>query len=171
MYTLDFQTIRQVMQAHQQTGTLHAETPTGIASLREPCRVEINILVGNVVACTVVGVSERRVTGEKAAQELSRLGRLNWTFVPKQEAATPPESFSPAPGEIIFFPQRTVNLSQQQMRSLPRMHRAIFVLADGTKSIAKIADMLSTSPDVVERALRDLQSMGVIVIRQQGGRN
>lgn len=57
------------------------------------------------------------------------------------------------------------------MHNLSRLHRAVFALADGTKSAAKIAEMLSTSPDLVDKALSDLRSIGVIIFERKGDRD
>jgi hypothetical protein len=172
MYTLDFETIKQVMQEHQKTGLLYADVPAGVVSLREPCRIEIKIMAGAVVSCTIIGSSGARLTGKKATDELSRLGRLYWIFTPQQEAVTRPLSeVSPVlpPKKDSFFPRRTVFLEQNQMRTWSRMHRAVFALADGTKSVKKIAEMLSTSPDLVSKALQDLQAIGVIAPEPYNG--
>ncbi len=170
MYTLDFETIRQVMQAHQKTGSLHAQVPAGIASLREPCHIEINIVAGAIVSCAIIGSSGRGFTGEKAIQELFRLGQLSWTFTSRQEVTAqlvPPALTAREP----FFSRRIARLESWHMSRLSRLHRMVFALADGTKSGAKIAEILSTSPDLVDKALNDLQSMGVITTRQQDDRN
>ncbi len=171
MYTLDFETIRQMMQAYQQTGFLYAEVPSGIGSLREPCRIEINIFSGNITSCTIVSIRGRRLAGKEAVQELSRLGRLRWTFTPQEEAVVQ-EPLSLTSGENPLLPQRTiVQLEQGQMRNFSRLHRAVFALVDGTKSATKIAEMLSTSPELIDKALRDLQSIGVIVFGRQNGKD
>ncbi len=168
VYTLDFETIQQVMQEHQKTGFLFAELQSGVVGLREPCRAEIKIMEGAIASCTIVGNSGRRLTGREAAQALARLGRLRWTFTPQQDTASQPAVSVPVPGDFSSFPRRyVVYLDQQQMRNWSRMHRAVFALADGTKSVVKIAEILSTSPDLVEKALRDLQSIGVIVIERR----
>src|SRR5579885_2457664 len=164
MYTLDFETIKQVMQEHQKTGLLYAEVPAGLAALREPCRVEINIIAGNIVSCAIVGVSGRYITGNAAAQELARLGRIRWNFTPQQKASTQPIPAMPKPVSISAFPRRTRQVDQWQAQSWPRLHRTVFALADGTKPVTKIAEILSVSPDLIERALHDLQSIGVITI-------
>ena len=167
MYTLDFETIRQVMQAHQKTGSLHAELPTGCVSLREPCYVEITIMAGAIVSCIIVGNSGRCVAEEKATQELSRLGQLNWAFTPQQETVTRSAQPSLALGENFSFPRRIAHLERWQMSSLSRLHRAVFALTDGTKSATKIAEILSASPGLVDKALNDMQAMGIIAMGQQ----
>jgi hypothetical protein len=168
VYTLDFETIQQVMQEHRKTGFLFAELPSGVVGLREACRAEIKIMEGTIASCAIVGNSGRRLAGKEAAQGLARLGRLRWTFTPQQDTAAQPAVSVPVPGDLSAFPRRyVVYLDQQQMRNWSRMHRAVFALADGTKSVMKIAEILSTSPDLVEKVLRDLQSIGVITIERR----
>jgi hypothetical protein len=163
MYTLDFATMKQVMQEHQKTGLLYAEVPPGVADRRERWRVEIKLVSGNIVSCSLIDESGRRLPEAESIKRLSRLGPLHWTFVPQAVvalSAQPP----PHPSGNVFFPQRIIQVEQWQMRSWPRVHRAIFALADGTRSAAKIAEMLSLAPGFVEKALRDLQAIGVITL-------
>jgi hypothetical protein len=108
MYTLDFETMKQVMQEHQMTGLLIAEVPSGVAGMHEPCRIEINIQAGDMVTSCIVGNSGRRITGKEFAKALSRLGRLNWNFTPQKGRST--QQLSPAmyiPIEKVSVPQRT----------------------------------------------------------------
>jgi hypothetical protein len=172
-YTLDFETIQQVMQEHRKTGLLYAEIPSGVVKLRESCRVEIKIVTGAIASCAIVGVSGRRLIGKDATHELARLGRIRWTFTAQQEATTPSQATSsgPLPGVPATFPRQYTYLSQAQMRTWPRLHRAVFALADGTKSIIKIAEILSVPPDLVEKTLRELQSIGVIIMEPGDRRN
>lgn len=120
MYTLDFETMKQVMQEHQKTGFLFAETPLGVRNLRGLCRIEITLKAGGVLSCTLVDSNGGRLTGKDAEQALVHLGRLRWTFTPKPEAVPPPtRSASPtlaAQGNFLF-PRRTVWVEQEQMRS------------------------------------------------------
>jgi hypothetical protein len=160
--TLNFEMIQQVVQAHQNTGRLYADAPSGVPGLREPCRIEINLVAGSITSCSVVGQNGRRVEGKKAEQELVRSGRLHWTFIPQVEEVVQPISLIPPSGEISFLPQRIVLIEQEQMRTWPRVHRRVFALADGTKNAATMAKILSIPLEQVQRALRDLQSLGVI---------
>jgi hypothetical protein len=163
-YTLDFDTIQQVMRAHRKTGILYAEIASGVMKLREPCRIEIKIITGDIATCTIVGSSGRYLTGAEATQELARLGRIRWTFTPQQPAATLVAPVMPSERDTSPYPRRTAYLDQEQMRNWPRLHRSVFALADGTKSIIKIAEVLVVPPEIVNKVLQDLQSIGVITM-------
>ena len=152
------------MQEHQKTGFLYAELASGAISLREACRIEIKIMAGAVASCAIVGSSGRSLADKQATQELTRVGRLRWTFIPQQESTVQPTSPGLVSREAATVPRRYTYLSQTQMRTWPRMHRAVFALADGTKSIVKIAGILSVSPDLVDKTVRELRSIGVITM-------
>jgi hypothetical protein len=166
MYRLDFETLKQVMREHRKTGLLYADVPSGIAGMPEPFRIEVLLRAGTIVSCFFVGKSGRRLKEEKPSEKLARLGKLDWTFVPQDAGAvdvlTSPSPVTVLSPEVSDFPQRLIHLEQWQMNGWPRMHRMVFALADGTRSIAKIAEILSTSPEVVRSVLRDLQSIGAI---------
>lgn len=171
MYTLDFETMMQVMQGHRKTGLLYADVPAGTAGIREPCRIEIKLEAGNMVSCFLITESGQRLTQGDAIKRIARFGTLHWDFLP-QAAIAPPAL--PAPRVIpspenTLFPRRIASVEQWQMQSWPHLHRRIFVLADGTRSLAKIAEILSVPPVSVERVLRDLQSIRVIeILRYEG---
>ena len=120
-------------------------------------------MAGTVVSCTIVSERGQRLSERESLKRVSRLGALLWVFVPQTNA---PQPASPAfvPKELSPFPQRTFQVTQEQLRSWSRLHRGIFALADGTRSVTKIAEMLSVPPELVDRALRDLQSIGVITM-------
>jgi hypothetical protein len=166
MYMLDFETMQQVMQAHQMTGSLTAEAATGVIGFHEPCRIGISIKEGMMISAAIIGHnSGRSLTGKDVLNALSRLGRVRWDFVAQPTKTTqplPPEAFVPV--EKIFIPQRIVMLDQRQMQSWPRLHRVIFSMADGSKSTQKIAFLLSASQPTVDKVLSELQSIGIISI-------
>lgn len=164
MYHLDFETVKQVMQAHQKTGFLYTEVSAKAAGTPEPCRIEIHFQAGTIISCFIISSSGHRIKDEESAKRLARLGKLNWTFVPQEETVIQQASPAPAPApvQVPALPQRTVHLEQWQMNSWPRIHRRVFALADGTRNIGKIAEVLSTSPEVVRKVLQDLQSIGVV---------
>lgn len=165
MYTLDIETMRQVMQAHKKTGRLHTDLPSGVPSLREPCHVEITLEAGNIVSSAIVGSSGSLLTGDRAYYELTRLGRLRWTFTPQSLSLSQPE---PAPRALekhaISRPRRIVVVEQWEMRPWRRMHKLVYGLVDGKRSVEEIAKLLSATPETIEDILSDLRSIRVIVM-------
>lgn len=157
--------MRQILHAHRETGKLYADVPSGIAPIRGPCRIEIIINAGDIVSCIIVNKSGDRVAGNEAMQKLARLGRLNWTFTPQANPVAL-SAISTLAGEQSLIPRRTASTGQLQIRSWSRLHKLVFALADGTTSAAKIAETLSTTPELVNQALTDLQTIGVIVMEQ-----
>ena len=162
-YELTFETIKQMMHMHRKTGLLHAEISLRMMDVREPCRIEVKVVAGTIISCSLVGKSGRRIPERETMQVLARLGRVRWIFTPKQEVVVLSEPVVPSPtGFSSMRPRRLVFVDQDQSRSWPRLQRHVFALSDGTKSIAKIAEILSTTPELVENAVRDLQVKGVI---------
>ena len=171
MYNLDFETIKQVMWEHQTTGYLYADIPAGAVGLQEPSRIEVQLSAGAVVSCSIVGSSGQRLAEKESVKRVARLGRLKWEFMPQEDISRLPAPSPVTREEISVLPRRAVYLEQRQMQSWPRLYRAVFALVDGTRSTAKIAEVLSVGPDIVTRVLYDLQSMNVIVMEPQNGRN
>ncbi|QBD81307.1 hypothetical protein EPA93_37170 [Ktedonosporobacter rubrisoli] len=174
MYRLDFATMKQVMAAHRKTGKLSTTAPGGIVNRREECQIEITLQQGRISWCALRGRSGWSLAGKEAEEALARLGtlRLGWTFTPGSTQLTPP-TLPPVQREGIYtsLPRRTgLQVDPQQMLSWPNLHRHVFALADGTKSIAKISDMLSCPSDDVEQAARDLQSIGLIEMLRLDGK-
>ena len=165
MYTLDLETMRQMMQKYKKTGILHADLPSGVPGLRDSCRVEITLEAGDIVSCSIVSNRGLLLTGDKAYQELTRLGRIRWTF-----ASPSPLSTQTGPAvrslekNMILRPRRMVAVEQLQMRSWPHMHKLVYGLADGTRSVAEIAEQLSITPKTIEEILRDFRSINVITM-------
>jgi hypothetical protein len=90
IYSIDLETMVQILQEHRQTGMLQAELPGGMAGLRERCRIEIDVVKGNIVACRVENSSERVVLwGDDALREVHRLGVVDWTLTLRREPLPP----------------------------------------------------------------------------------
>ena|SRR5579859_1002523 len=98
MYTLDFDTMKQVMQAHRKTGLLTADVPAGFMGIKEPGRIEIVFEAGTMIGCTIVGVSGWRITSKDAITQIARIGQLFWNFVPqaKPEQGEPLSAQTPS---------------------------------------------------------------------------
>lgn len=113
-----------------------------------------------MVSCAITSSNGFRLTGDRACQELTRLGRIGWTFV----LPPVPIAQSEPTARTIFYPRRLSITGPEQIRSWPPLHKQVYGLADGTRSIMDIADQLSVPPKLIEEALRDLRSVCAIVI-------
>ncbi len=166
VYTLDLETMRQMMQKYKKTGHLHADLPSGVPSLREPCHVEIALNGGNIVSCSITSRHGILITGDKAYRELTRLERIKWTFAPPSPPAKQLSIAMDALGNnVIVRPYHLVAVETQQMRSWPQMHKLVYGCIDGTRSVVEIAELLSTTPKNVEDVLRDLRSIRVVEVK------
>jgi hypothetical protein len=165
VYNLTVEIMIQVMQTHKKTGHLQTDLSSGVSGFREPCHVEIALQAGNVISCSITGSQGLLLTGAKAYQELTRQGRLDWTFVPQTQPLTAPAPITdPLTRNTISRPRRTTALTQWQMRPWHDMYKHVYSLADGKRSVTEIAVLLSTTPEAIQEVLHDLQSIGVVAI-------
>ena len=176
-YSIDLETMVQLLQEYKQTGLLHAQLPTGIAGIKELCHVEIDVVFGAMTSCRVVSDNgQKQLVGEEAVRELQRMGVVHWELTLKQDMVPPVRETSPITNIPSFHPvttrtlstslvpRRLVFLNQGQMSSWPRMHRMVYALVDGKNDTNRIAKILSISPEALRQILRDLQGMTVISV-------
>jgi hypothetical protein len=164
VYSIDLETMLQILQTHRQTGILYAELPSGAAGIKESCRAEISVSAGKIVSCRIEGRSGRSwLVGGEALREVYRLGVLDWQLTLQSETHPPVRETSPAIARSWPIPQRTAQVDQKQLLSWPRMHRKVYALVEGRNTVKKIADILSVSPASVEQVLHDLQGINVVV--------
>ena len=146
--------------------------------MRAPLYIEITLTAGNISRCTLAESSGRSLKAEDAMQAISRLGQIRWTFIQRQEAVPLPAPSVVTPGVLTvvapdihtIIPRRITPVGKEQVSSWPRLHRAVFGLADGTKSVVRIAEILAIPPGPVNQVLRELQTIGIIVLESQDGK-
>src|SRR5690348_5864879 len=138
--------MRQMMQKYKKTGYLQADLPSGVRGLRDSCRVEITLKAGEMVSCSISSSRGILLTGDKAYQELTRQGRIHWTFVSSSPLVTQTSPVRALEKNMTLHPRRVVVVEQLQMRTWSPMHKLVYGLADGTRSVAEIAEQLSTTP-------------------------
>lgn len=100
MYTLDLQTILQLLQEFKQRGTLQTQIPNGVSGVKERCLVWIEFVNGEIASCTIQTQSGRPVlSGQKALNTLYGLGALDWELITLKNDAPLlyPQQMSPAP--------------------------------------------------------------------------
>jgi hypothetical protein len=155
------------MQKHKKTGHLHADLPKGVPQLRGPCRAEITLKTGKIVSCSITSSRGSFLSGDKAYQELMRLGRLHWSFVSQMPSVAQPGGLAnQLEKKALSRPRRMVVLERWQMQSWPRIYQLVYGLVDGTRSVAEIAALLMTTAEAIEDVVRDLRSMRVIAMEE-----
>lgn len=180
VYTIDLATILQLLHEFHRNGILQAELPSGVPGYKKYCQVLIDLAEGKIISCHIKNGSGQTILArEDALSVVYDLGKLEWTFTPRQESpllslrdssmdipVVRPMTPMPAQSPI---PQRIVQVGQEDLNSWPRKYRRVFVLIDGERSVEKIAAILSLPPGGVEEVvevLHKLQSIGVIAMKE-----
>lgn len=170
-YLLDIETLLLFLSSRRQSGEVSTDLKRfpGIA-YKGPCHAYITLIEGKVVSCIVQDQEGKiLIDGESALQGLKGLGQLAWTWSTvslKSVPAAPAQRNPPDISSII--PRRIVPLEMIDRTTLPRRHWQILLLIDGSRTVARIASILSISPsssDLQEvfRILQDLHQRGIIV--------
>lgn len=110
MYTIDLLTILQLLREFRRSGILRTEIPAGLARLKQPCFVVIELLRGEVIACHVKDSKGQTLLSEQNAFEaVSAAGKLNWVFdtVPEYELSGRQPRGRPLPGSVQTSPLTT----------------------------------------------------------------
>lgn len=193
MYKIDLTSLLRLFEEFQRSGNLVAEIPRGTFGLKETGIARVELLQGKVVACLI---SKRDgsyyATGSDALSKLQLAGNLKWRV--EAEAQPPPPRISgllsspPPPSMQPVDPPRSPTVSrssgyqlifelipvrldipvpdQHVLRGLTFKQRRVLALIDGTRSIARIADLLSLPVGEVQSILVELQAMRLIVINR-----
>jgi hypothetical protein len=180
VYTLDLETLLSLLQMQEQNGRLSSEV-RGVIGLKEPCRVNIELQNGKIIACQIEGMHTKvRFIGEQALTKLSHLGTQEWKLEksqqPQPSLVAPPSSAYPNERKhqsmLSQIPQRIRQDNLQLLNRLSRSQRRVWNLIDGVRSVEKIAMLLSSSPDLsaqqqqhVKEVMRELQTMGMITFK------
>ena len=175
MYTIDLATMLRLLREFRRSGILQAELPSGLPRLKQACQVVIELSQGEVASCFVKNAGGRTLlANQEALRSVSTLEKLNWVFrqsaVTGQES-TPPQTVPfaqsptlPPPPPRSPVPRRLRYVSMTDTERWPLLHRQIFVLVDGRRSVEQIAATLAQPIYTIEGVLRDLRSIGIIDI-------
>jgi hypothetical protein len=162
-YQLPVQVVIQVMQGLRERVLLCAPMPAlpelglpeGVASLVVDAQ--------GVQGCVIRELRTGRTLAEnqEALHLVEHCGVLPWMLQPPQQGATwmRPAGASLYGGQVDAapIPARRVTLTPEQLHRLPPVHKKVFALVDGTRSVAQIAHLLSRSPQEMVQVLLDLQ--------------
>ncbi len=85
-YTIDLDTILQILGGYQQNGTLHGDVPPRKLDNRVPLKAQLRLFEGEVISCTILDERGTVIsTGKIALEALRRAGQLNWTMMQEAE--------------------------------------------------------------------------------------
>ncbi len=176
-YILDLETLLSLLEEVGQSGTLSTELPTGLPGFKEYCWARVDLQEGKIVFCQIEGRHGRILaSGRQALQLVSNLGSREWRLV--EAPSLRPLSLSPVersprsqrslPASSLV-PQQVRLIDRSSLNRLPRRHRQVLSLIDGTRSIERIAALLHSSGDgqaiqQVEEIVQELKALGVITI-------
>jgi hypothetical protein len=182
MYKIDLATLLQLFEEFQRSGVFTAEIPRGTLGLKEPGLARVEVINGMVVNCVILGRDGRYLSsGTDALRKLHQMGGLKWLMSTQTGSSpvvetSPLRSLPPAPlpaprvtGNLAFhalIPMRLAAMERGVMNRLTPMQRRVLVLVDGSRSITKIAALLSVRVEIVQGTLRELEAMGLIMIGQ-----
>ncbi len=170
MYHIDLTTILRIF-AHQ-NGKLDTDV-RHIPGVKERCHARLILSNGKVVSCIVEGKSGVLFLGEDALHMLQRMGILEWTYTPETQNAPPISTqMSPAPPRseriaenmLVLFPIRTRLIEPREFASWSRWQRFVYNLADGSKSVDDIAQVLYQPRERIQETLSELQRQGAITL-------
>lgn len=85
-YTIDLDTILQILGGYQQNGTLHGDIPPRKLDNKVPLKAQLRLFEGAVISCTILDEKGAIVlTGGTALKALRQAGQLNWTMMQEAE--------------------------------------------------------------------------------------
>lgn len=89
MYTIDLAAILQLLREFRRSGILQAQVPTGLARMKKPCVVVIELQHGEVVSCHVKDTKgQTLLSGQEAFRAVDAAGTLTWIFDAHEEKST-----------------------------------------------------------------------------------
>lgn len=152
----------------------------------------VELVNGKIITCSIAKKNGSYLaTGGTALQMLQQAESLKWqiqetsaepgpplplTDLPPPLQTAPPR-YLPAPSTAplsnsqrylppVTVPQRRITPSQSILNSLTPKQRRVLSLADGTRHVSKIAELLAISVEEAQWILGELESMQLITEKQ-----
>lgn len=170
-YFLDSVTLLAILSRQKRSGTLSADH-VHIPTVGGDISISIVVEHGMVRDCRVMRKQRVILRGKNAYFVVETLSALEWSWNPLPTSPTPlspPLSVaSPEEKSGADYPQQTAGVQNRELlQRLPHRHRQVLSLCDGTRSLDKIAAILSISPQTLSPLIDDLKSWGCIRFRQE----
>lgn len=182
VYKIDLATLLRLFEEFQRSGSLRAEVPRGTFGLKEAGTIQIDLVNGKVVACSLKKKDGNiHASGNNILQMAQQAQGLKWQVLSDVPSATdttprlaiPPPRYPHAPSapppaiqrnQRSPVPRRTVTPSHYILGNLTFRQRRLLILIDGTRTAGQLAHLLSLSAAEIQEALNELKSMGLIVM-------
>ena len=171
IYLLDLPTLFSILSRQKRSGHLWTK-PIRIPTLKENMSIFMIIDSGVLQLCQLIRRENVFLEGEQVYQIALSLPAVEWhwqTLSVSQKPSSPPQPSSPSLSlrssshEESLLPIRTTRAQDPQLlRQLSRQYIHILSLCDGTRSLQRIATILTLSPSVLLVALRELEGRGMI---------
>jgi hypothetical protein len=172
MFSVDYATLRQIIQQFMYTGVFRASV-AATRLLPEEGNIELQAKEGSIIACRFVTRRGQIYPMDRWENELPRFGVLNWELTPSAETGpqrTVPASRQPVRSspDTLFAqqhapaPYHTISLSSSQIGNWPMLYRQVYVLIDGRRKISDIAHMLHRSQQEVTQVIEELRRRHLI---------
>ncbi len=188
VYRLDLEPLLLVLRTR--SGFLEASIPS-VPGLKGRCQAVVTLVNGKIANCTLRDQQGNTLSGDRALRFLYNKV-FEWTYQEPQNSPsvvpdTPtPEAFPPIstqwsprsnvgyenspafntgyrshlPLSVQAIPKRVEQSPQNQ--SWPRLYRSVFMLVDGTRSIAGIAELLHQNEASILSIITELAQYGII---------
>jgi hypothetical protein len=145
----------------------HLSSLPGVS--KQACLAHIVVGEGRIHACTIFHAQTGALLRQEheAYKSLEALGDLEWTILPYQPAPheesimthLPHPSTPPVPSQASLIPQRKHQPEPNIIASLHPAYRKLLLLVDGKRSVERIAQLLSKSPEDVFNMLLAMPSL------------
>lgn len=180
-YLLDLTTLLIFLEGKKQSGEVSAELKRLSGNAKGPYRARIALSEGMVVSCVIQDREGRIfIGGENALRELKQTMHNEWEWAPAPPPTLAPRVSAPAelpernrrmPKDVtMLIPRLIFPLESMDKNALPRRHWQVLLLINGSRTIAQIAYMLTSSPSPADLQklidiLKDLQERGFVLVR------
>ncbi len=174
MYSLDYDTLFQVLRQFPYSGNVYSHVPPQTA-MRESGYVILAVQDGVVMSRVILNMHGQKLYSDAEAHHLlSQLGVLEWdlSFALPPHASTapaPPPHASMAPAPVTRSPSSDTPAVFQRrevpgvlLRSWPILYRSIYFLCDGMHTSERIRVLLGRPRHVIEQVIYDLLEKGAL---------
>lgn len=177
MFSVDFETIYQIIQQLLYTGVFRAQV-AATRTFSEEGYIELQVKEGVIYGCYFVSDYGKTYKWDHRDSRFPQLGVLDWEMMPEPSSKSSLQMSSPSSlsgseqsstigqnqssSEILYH---AVALPPAQLQQWPMLHRQVYSLIDGRRRPSEIAQILHKEQPKIERIIQDLRQQGFIQVR------